>query len=91
MLFSCVSEETEVVCRALESWTLLGLSAETDAGPEVVYNLVGVGSLAAVKREVTERGELVLCLSAVAATGECEGASDVGLVELADMDSSQVE
>ena len=55
MLFSCVSEETEVVCRALESWTLLGLSAETDAGPEVVYNLVGFGSLAAVKREVTER------------------------------------
>lgn len=89
MLFSCVSEETEVVCKTLESWTLLGLSAETDAGPEVVYNVVGVGSLAAVKREVTERGELVL--SAVAATGEWEGASDVGLVELADMDSSQVE
>lgn len=91
MLFSCVSEETGVVCKTFESWAWLGLSTETDVGPEVVYNLVGIGSLATVKIEVTERGELVLYLSAVAGTGECEGASGVGLVELAGMDTSQVE
>lgn len=44
-----------------------------------------------MKIEVTEMGELVLYLSASAGTGECEGVSGVGLVELANMDPSQVE
>jgi hypothetical protein len=84
------SKETEVVCGILENWVLLELGIEgvTDFG--ITYNLVGFGSLEIVTMEAeTEEG--VLYLSALAETGECEGASSGVLVELVGMDPSQTE
>lgn len=82
-----VSKGTEIVGGNLESWVLLELGMEGVTDFVVVYTLVGIGSLEIVTMEVT--GAVVLCLSALAGTEECEGASSVGFVELLDMDPSQ--
>lgn len=84
-----MSEETEVLSEVFESWTLLEFGIEGVTDLEVIYNPVGIGTLGIVKMEVTESGEMVLCVPTLAGTGEYEDASVVGLVEFVDIDTSK--
>lgn len=85
-----VSKEREVVCGISENWELLELGIEGVTELGITYILVGFGSLEIVRMEA-ETEEVVLYLSALAETGECEGASSGGLVKLVDMDPFQTE